>query len=307
MTTAAAVPVIEPAAELVGVFEPQSPEWYAARSGGLGGSEIAAVMGFSPWCSRFTLWHRKAGLVGEEADNKGMSWGRRLEDVIAEKFDEDHPDFRLEFTGTWRSVARPWQLANPDRLIRFPGDTTGVLEVKTAHAMDGWKWGKPGTDDIPVYYKSQCLWYMDVLGVSECYLIVLIGGSDDREYLIPYHAEDVQLLRDAGKEFLDSVTAGNRPPIDGSDNTYTTVRQLHPDIDSSTEKEIDPELASMYQSSCVRLDDAKHEKQMYAARLLDQMGTAQYAVCDGKRIAQRITKTGSQPFLRPTPNRRYAK
>lgn len=292
-------------AELVGVFEPQSPEWWAARETGLGGSEIAAVMGFSPWVSRFTLWHRKAGLVGEEADNKGMSWGRRLEDVIAEKFEEDHPDFRTEFTGTWRSVARPWQLANPDRLIRLPDGTCAVLEVKTAHAMDGWKWGKPGSDDIPVYYRSQCLWYMDTLGLSECYLIVLIGGNDDREYLIPYHAGDAQLLRDAGKEFLDSVAAEARPPIDGSDNTYQTVRELHPDIDG-TEKEIDPELAAMYRSSCVRLDDAKYEKQTYATQVLDVMGTAQYAVCNKERIAQRITKTGSQPFLRPATNRRYA-
>lgn len=293
------------AAELVGVFEPQSPEWYAARSDGLGGSEIAAVMGFSPWVSRFTLWHRKAGLVGEETDNKGMSWGRRLEGVIAEKFEEDHPEFRTEFTGTWRSVTRPWQLANPDRLIRLPDGTSAILEVKTAHTMDGWKWGKTGSDDIPVYYRSQCLWYMDALGLTNCYLIVLIGGSDDREYLIPYHPDDAQLLRDAGEEFMESIRNGDRPPIDGSDNTYATVRELHPDIDG-TEKEIDPELAAMYRSSCVRLDDAKHEKQMYAGRILDEMGTAQYAVSDGKRIAQRVTKTGSQPFLRPATNRRYA-
>ena len=58
-------PVLDtPTGVLIGTFSPGSEEWLAARADGLGGSEVAAVLGLSPFESRFSLWHRKAGRVG---------------------------------------------------------------------------------------------------------------------------------------------------------------------------------------------------------------------------------------------------
>ena len=54
---------------VLGWFEPGTSDWHAARANGIGGSEIAAVLGLSPYESRFSLWHRKKGLLhqGDEA------------------------------------------------------------------------------------------------------------------------------------------------------------------------------------------------------------------------------------------------
>ncbi|MDQ3578214.1 MAG: YqaJ viral recombinase family protein, partial [Actinomycetota bacterium] len=60
----------------VGDFAPGSPEWHAARAQGLGGSEIAAVLGLSPWESRFSLWHRKTGTASPVVENDIMYWGK---------------------------------------------------------------------------------------------------------------------------------------------------------------------------------------------------------------------------------------
>jgi hypothetical protein len=81
MTTYAA-----PAAELVGFFKPGTPDWHAAREHGIGGSEIAAILGMSKWESRFSLWHRKKGLIGPKAQNTEMEAGTRLEPAICRKF-----------------------------------------------------------------------------------------------------------------------------------------------------------------------------------------------------------------------------
>ena len=80
----------------VGRFIPGSPEWTEARRTRLGGSEIAAVLGLSPWTSPFTLWHVKAGSVEPEPGNRWTEWGHRLEPVVAAKFLDEHPEMTPE-------------------------------------------------------------------------------------------------------------------------------------------------------------------------------------------------------------------
>src|SRR5690348_3040920 len=75
-------------AVLLGQLDPNTPEWDEIRSRGIGGSEIAAVVGLSPWVSRFALWHRKRGTLGKQTVNAGMDWGHRLEDAICEAWAE---------------------------------------------------------------------------------------------------------------------------------------------------------------------------------------------------------------------------
>ena len=279
-------------AERIGTFEVDSPEWRAARSQGLGGSEIAAVLGLSPWCSKFTLWHRKAGMVDQEPDNASMSWGRRLEDPIADKFAETHSHLRLVRTGTWRSKERPWQIANPDRFAY--GVPSGILECKTAHAMNGWEWD----NGVPVYYRTQGLWYLDVFGMTTCHFAVLIGGSDYREFTVEYDKVEVRLMRDAAEEFLSSIRDGRRPAIDESDSTYATVRELHPEIDG-TEKVISDEVAAQYLAACTAEKSVKDWKRRASAALLDEMGKARYALFEGERVAMRTAVKDNPPFLRP--------
>lgn len=290
-------------AERLGTFAPDSPQWRAARADGLGGSEISSVLGLNPWTSAFTLWHRKAGNIGDEPENRGMSWGKRLEPVIADKFAEDHPELTIRRCGTWRSKVRPWQIANPDRLVARPKDPA-ILEVKTAHAANAHEWGEPGTDRIPVYYRCQALWYLDVLGYRECFVAVLIGGSDYREYTVRYDLADAETMRTAAAQFLESLREGRRPAIDASESTYRTLRQLHPDIDPGVEKEIPPDIADAYRTACDKYAAAASLKSEATALVLDAMGNAQYATNNGDRIAQRVSVFGRLPHLRPIINHR---
>jgi phage RecT family recombinase len=158
--------------ELIAQHVPLSPEWHATRTLGLGGSEIAAVLGLSKYESAFSLWHRKAGGIIPESDNPAMEWGRRLEGVVAAKFAENHPDLALVNTpGTYRNRERTWQIANPDGVLfdddrPFPLAPVAIYEGKTARY--DYEWGTPGTDEIPVPYLVQVRWYMDVFGVDTC-------------------------------------------------------------------------------------------------------------------------------------------
>lgn len=287
-------------AEHIGTFEPGSPEWHAARATGIGGSEVAAVMGLSPWTSTFTLWHRKAGLhEGDQETTPSMEWGNRLEPVVADKFADEHPGWRVRKTGTWRSKARPWQLANPDRLLTTDQGEREVLEVKTAALPIGW--GAPGSGIIPIHYRCQTLWYLDVFGYQRCHVAVLIGNSDYREYIVEYSLSEAVTLREEAAAFLHTVQHGERPDLDDSLSTHRTVRALHPDIELGVEKEIPPELADTYLEAVAQATAAATAKTGAASAVLDAIGDAQYAVCAGRRIARRVAIGNNPPHLRPFP------
>ncbi|MFC7330776.1 YqaJ viral recombinase family protein [Marinactinospora rubrisoli] len=297
---------IASAARLLGDWEPRSPEWHAARATRLGGSEIAAVLGLSPWESRFSLWHRKRGLAGEQEENAPMSWGRRLETPIAEAFAEYHPELVVTSAGTYVSTVRDYQLANPDRLLydpACPGVPTALLEVKTAR--DDLGWGAPGTDEIPVYYRCQVLWYLDALGLTRAYVAVLISGSDYREYVVDINPDDeavqveIATLGTEGDLFMRSVRDGVRPDIDGSTATYQTIRQL-PDGVVDEDVEIPAGLAEDYLSALDTYTAAKAEKQRLAGEVLDRIGDGRRAAVAGERIATRVVNAdGTTKCLKP--------
>lgn len=267
----------------IDTYDAGSPAWHQQRQTALGGSEIAAVLGLSPWESAFSLWHKKAGHHLSEDGNASTEWGTRLEPAILDKWCEG----RTEAPLTRRTYLRDdWMLASPDALIET-GTGTEVVEIKTAHDADDW--GRPGTDEIPPYYLTQTRWYLGVLGLDVAHLAVLIGGSDYREYRIEQNAEDWALMVREGKSFMDSLTRGDRPDIDAHSRTYQAIRELHPDIDPE-HIEINPDIAGEYMASRIALKAEESRHQEAASRLLDAMGSAKHADLDGVRFAYRTAR-----------------
>ena len=41
-------------------------EWLAWRRSGIGASDVAGILGISPWASPFTVWADKLGLLPDE-------------------------------------------------------------------------------------------------------------------------------------------------------------------------------------------------------------------------------------------------
>jgi putative phage-type endonuclease len=293
---------ITPTGVLVPRIEVGDPEWLRVMSA----SKIAAVLGLSPWESRFSLYHRMRGAVGDDG-NDNTRRGHYLEPAIAAWFADQHPDWRIETTGTWLHHQRPWQAATPDRLATLPDGEVELVELKSSAMVEDW--GDPGTDQIPVYYRAQVIWQMDVLGLHRCHVAVILPFLEFRSFVVDYDETEAQVMRDAAITFLGDIEAGVRPGIDDSSATYQVVRELHPDIDGD-EIEIGRELADGYTLSCERLDFWKSEKQRFTSTITDAMGTARYATTGGNRVAMRVPgRGGKSPFLRPckaTTNRSAA-
>lgn len=292
----------------IGRLEPGTDEWLAARRRRIGGSEIAAVLGISPYESRFSLWHRKRGEVDPVETTEPMLWGTLLEPTVAARFDTLHPEWFVRTTPAFVHPERDYQTAAPDRLLyatRRARRARAIYEGKTARMGD--EWGETGTDEIPAHYAAQCRWYLDCLGLDVCHVAVLIGGSEYREYVIRHDQAEAELMRKAAAEFVHSLDAGPRPSIDEHAATYQTVKELHPDIDGSA-VEVAPDIAEGYTAACTGETAAKNAKRQAAALLADAMGTAREAWCDGRKVALRVPGTaGAPPHLRPAkPSRKDA-
>lgn len=307
MTTDAGASAPAAGPVVLGWFEPGSDAWHAARANGIGGSEIAAVLGLSPHESRFSLWHRKKGLIGPVEESPQMRWGKKHEPTICDEFAELHPEFIVHGSPTF---ACGEQIANPDRLLYAPDDDpdraepVALLEAKTAYDDEGW--GEEGTDQIPVWYRAQCLWYLDVLGVDRCHVAVLIGLSDYREYVVEYDPTEAQLLREAGARFMNDLARDVRPDIDGHSATYQAIREI-PDGLDPVDVEIPTLLRDRFHAAQDAAWAAEDELTACKGELLDWIGTGQRAVCERQRIATRTVRDGSTYSLMPARTRRNAR
>lgn len=283
-----------PAGILLGTFTPGTTEWDEARAGlCITATEIAAVIGLSPWQSRFSLWHKKAGLPSPPFEpNPAMEWGIRLEDAIASKYADEHPELTITTTGTWRHRDREWQRATPDRIA-----DDRLLEVKTSPMGDGWD------DGVPVYYQCQIQWQMDVLGYQRTDVAVLVSGHDYREYTVEYDPADAALMREHAADFLDSVHRGERPDIDGHSATYQAIRHLPEGLDD-TDVEITTALRDRFHTAQDTYWAAEDELTTCKGLLLDAIGTGHRAVCERQRVATRTVRYGRTYQLLPARTRR---
>ena len=283
-------------AVLVGHFEDGSEAWHEARFKGIGGSEIASILGINSFKSRYILWMEKAGIIPRNNDyNPLFEWGHRLEPVIIEKFAEAHPEYRVLPGGSWRNKDRDYQLANPDgRLLNLETGEFEILEIKTS--MTGVGWG-PGPTDIPAKYVAQVRWYLDTFGWDSAWICVLIGLGDYREYRIHADPAKTAEMHDAAAAFSYSLGANIAPPIDGGEDTYTFLRERNMSIEAKKKVELPQDVFSLVTTAKADLAHAESEMLRAKGHLLAHMGTAKTAEYNGKVVASRQAKGEGIPFV----------
>lgn len=275
---------------------PGSPLWLSKMSA----SKVAAVLGLSPYDSRFSLWHRMAGNVPHDPDGATpeLRRGHYLEPAIAHWFADQHPNAVVQPGGAWQHPECDWYTASPDRLISVPG--TELLEgVECKTEADGDGWGDELTDQVPVEVRAQTMSQMDVVGTRRTYVAVLLPFLEFRQYVIEFDQAEADLIRFECEQFMAELQAGILPNLDAHAATLQTVRQLHPDIDRLSDVELTPELYLDYTTACADEKAAKDAKRLATAQILDFMGNARRALWLGEPVAIRVAVGDAVPFLRP--------
>ena len=192
-------------------------DWLQQRRTGVGGSDVAAILGLSKYKTPLQVYQEKRGEIEPQADNDAMRWGRYLEPVVRQAYaDETGNEVRV-IDQIVRHPIYEHMIANLDGFVIPEAGPRRVFEAKTARTADG-GWGEPGSDQIPQPYLLQVQHYMAVTGFVVADVAVLIGGSDFRLYEVPEDRELQDMICDACTEFWERVKAGEPPePVSYAD------------------------------------------------------------------------------------------
>lgn len=137
----------------------------AQRLKGVGGSDVAAIVGVSEFKTPLDVYLSKIGEGKKFIGNTATWWGVRMEPIIAEWYAAQTRQELIDPQETFQHPKYPWYLATPDRLIK--GEEKG-LEIKdTTSPIQIRKWGRAGTDVVPDECLCQCHWYLALFDFAE--------------------------------------------------------------------------------------------------------------------------------------------
>lgn len=151
-------------------------EWLSWRRRGIGGSDAAAVMGQSTFCTKRDLYYDKKGikpvLEEEESNWVAKEVGHRLEDLVAKIFSNKTGFPIYPVRKMFQHAKYPFMLADVDFFIVFPDGSRGILECKTTNYNCQDKWAN---NSVPVNYEYQGWHYMAVMNLEVVYFPVCTG------------------------------------------------------------------------------------------------------------------------------------
>ena len=194
----------------------------ATRRQGIGGSDIAAILGLSQFKTALDVYLSK---TTEQPEQQGehLYWGHALENPIIDRFVQDTGALVIRQPEMRRHPDYKWAIANADALI---------VDNKTASAYKTQDWGSDG-DNVPIEYIAQVQWYMEIFNVDCAHIAVLIGGRDYRQYTIERDRELAADLLARGKEFWGNHVLKNIPP---QAQNAADVQKLFPQDDGDNQQ-----------------------------------------------------------------------
>lgn len=193
-------------------------EWLELRRTGIGSSDCSAILGLGKYGSPFSVWAEKTGKVREDDEpTEAMQWGNLLEPVIREEFAR-RTGLTVTECRTLRSLARPWQLYNPDGLVLAEN---ALFEAKNASQWLAAEWVD---GQVPDHAELQVQHGCAVTGADGAYVVGLIGGNRLRWEFIPRDDELIALINAAEERlWVEHIVADVAPAIDGSSATERAI------------------------------------------------------------------------------------
>lgn len=288
------------------VTEPANEaHWLELREPNLNSTDVAALFGASPYLTAFELWHRKSGnLVSEFKTNERMTWGNRLEAVVAQGIGEDK-GWIVEPFKDYMHLPENRVGASFDFIAVDKEGTEAILEIKCVDYFmfkDGWI---IDGDDIeaPPHIELQVQHQMLVSGLDKAFIGVLIGGN--RVVVLERQADPKihRLILTKAAAFWQSIADGTPPEPDYSVDAATIIA-LNSNvregafIDATDDEKITTAI-QVYQhiaSECSAMEKIKDEKK---AQLLELIGDAEKVTSGRYTVSAGLVKETPATVITP--------
>lgn len=234
-------------------------EWLEDRRKGIGGSDVATILGLNKYKSVYQLWLEKTDQIEvTSAQSEAAYWGNTLEEVVAEEFSKRTGKKVRRRNRVFEHSKYPFLRANIDRDI--VGENA-VLECKTANQFLANEWDE---DEIPIQYICQVQHYMNVLNLDYVYFAVLIGGQKFIWKKMERDQELIDMITEKLVAFwTENVEKGIEPAIDGLKATSEFLTQRYLDTDES-----ETELNAAFDENIANLARLKGDKKIIEENIM---------------------------------------
>lgn len=271
----------------------------------IGGADIAAILGISPWKNVVDLWMDKITPPKENGYNAAAKRrGTRLEPYIRDMIVEEHGLQIVEFNQRYPDQDIPYFASEID--FEYLDEETGQVEngeIKTVHPFKAKEWGDINTDLLPIHYVAQVQWGLGIKRRRRCKVFALIG-DELKPYQIERDDETIEAMRMRADEFWNKyVLPKIQPPLDYQNkDIIETLKRLYPGTDGTVIEanamhehwravyETSKDMVSKYENM---IDGAK-------AHLLSEMGNASgIRFADGKAFTRKIINKKASTIVQP--------
>lgn len=227
-------------------------EWLAVRNKGIGGSDVGAICGVSPFSSARQIYFSKTGQFEEAlkpgaASQERMHFGHLLEPVVADEYarqeltaDKGREGWHLcELGATVCHKDNPWMRANVDRLILDENDKiVGILECKTTSEYNNEAWE---SGEILQSYLYQLNWYMHILDIKWGAFACLVGGNKFYTYEVFRNDEllSSEIIPAVTSFWFNNVLALKEPELQLNDTDF--ANNLYAEVEKNSEVTLEDE------------------------------------------------------------------
>jgi putative phage-type endonuclease len=297
-------------------------DWHEWRRGGIGGSDIGALLGLSNWSSPFSLWADKVGLIPPSDTTERQQIGKDAEPFLSDVFTR-RTGLYVAGEQMWcEHKLHPWARCTLDGLVYDgpagePGEldaAIGTVQFKT-DARFGWGNVHDPINGIPAAIEAQCQWELGVTGHHHGWLVVGFAGWNIEIFEIEFRREDFQFMLETAHAFWrDHVLAGVPPQADGSDATARAIADVWPEHQEGVEADLThlAEQITLRGELKDRIADAEKRLKAIDNAIKAELGDAEVGLVGGHpmftyRTAQRASYTveaTTYRTLRATPIKR---
>ena len=203
-------------------------EWLQMRKKGIGGSDVACILGHSPFKNAKDIYKSKIEDV-EQITNKAIEFGNDFEPIIFNAFKYKYKNIYevIDYKDImFRNIWTPFLQASLDGvLVNKKTLDVGILEIKTAQERKGKWYDSFGNRIVPQYYLDQAIHYFNTTGANFVVFYTLINYENpvndrDMEFLTPriYFRKDLdiyckQVFDECYKFWNNNVLRGIEPNV----------------------------------------------------------------------------------------------
>jgi putative phage-type endonuclease len=276
-----------------------------SRPFGIGGSDISAILGLSPFKSALEFWCELTSCQQQpERDLLHLRFGQHAESFIAQEYERQTGLLTVAHPKTIFHQTHGYMYGHVDRFVVGTPDTPAVvdgritankvLECKTASAFSRSDWGESGTDHVPASYLIQCAWYMAITNCDSVDLAALIGNNEFRVFHIKRDFQLEGLITLHAQNFwMDHVLSQTPPEPTSSKDAYFLFPKETPEEGVEATNLVLTHLAQ-YRKLSERSERLSDECERVKSEILKFMASAERLTYKGKVLATWKSTKSSQ-------------